>query len=278
MSGWEILLPAFALCVLLVLTHAYFGLHVLARGIIFVDIALAQAALLGSAVAFWIGYDGHTPAAHAFAFGAALLAALGFAALRWVPDKITREVTIGTVYVVATAASVVILSRSAAGMEELKAMLNGNILWTQWRDVATIGAVAAALAALHLLFSRRFYALSFGGGSGRGQFLWELLFFASFATIITFALDQAGVLLVFAYLIVPAFSASLLVADFARAYALAVALALAATVAGLWLSFSADLPTGATMVVVLGLLPALAAALRLLRRRRLSLLCRTKNG
>jgi len=265
-NAWEILAPAFGVCILLLLTHSYFGLHVLARGIVFVDIALAQVALFGSSVAFLLGHDAHSPAAHAYTFGAALAAALGFAALSRVKDKTTREVAIGTVYAVATAASVVILSRSAAGMEELKAMLNGNVLWAQWRDVALIAAAAAPLAALHAAFFRRFHAASYG--DARAAFRWEALFFVSFAVIVTFALDQAGVLLVFAYLIVPAFSATLMVRGFARAYGLAIALGLVATIAGLWLSFVADLPTGATMVVVLGALPLLALTLRAGMRKR----------
>lgn len=265
MNAWEILAPAFVVCVLLLVTHSYFGLHVLARGIVFVDIALAQVALLGSSVAFWYGFEAHSAAAHGLTFAAALAAALGFAALSRVKDKTTREVAIGTVYAVATAGSVVILSRSAAGMEELKAMLNGNILWAQWRDVALIAAAAVPLAVLHAVFFKRFYAASFG--DRQTPFRWEALFFVSFAVIVTFALDQAGVLLVFAYLIVPAFSASLIVSGFGRAYATALVLGLLATVAGLWWSFDADLPTGATMVVVLGAVPLAALMVRAVMRK-----------
>lgn len=266
MNAVDLLAPAFAVCVLLLVTHSYFGLHVLARGIVFVDIALAQVALLGSSVAFWYGFEAHSAAAHGLTFGAALAAALGFAALSRVKDKTTREVAIGTVYAVATAGSVVILSRSAAGMEELKAMLNGNILWAQWRDVGLIAAAAVPLAILHAVFFKRFHAASFG--TARAAFRWEALFFVSFAVIVTFALDQAGVLLVFAYLIVPAFSASLIVGGFVGAYGLAILLGLFATLAGLGLSFKADLPTGATMVVVLGVLPLLALIARSLLRGR----------
>lgn len=267
MSAWEILAPAFAVSVLLILTHTYLGLHVLARGIIFVDIALAQVALFGSSVAFLVGHDAHSLAAHAYAFGAAILAALAFAALRRVPDKVTREVAIGTVYVVATAASVMVLSRSSSGMEELKAMLNGNILWTQWRDVGLLAAIYGVLALLHLAFRRQFYALSFEEDMPT-RFRWEALFFVSFAIVITLALDLAGVLLVFAYLIIPAFSASLIVTRFAQRLALGAAFAAAASAVALWLSYIGDLPTGASVVSVLGLLPIVAAVWRAASRRR----------
>ena len=267
MSAWDILAPAFAVSLLMLIAHTYLGLHVLARGIIFVDLALAQIAVLGVSLAFLAGYDTHSAHAHAFAFGSALIAAGGFALLRRIPDKVTREVAIGCAYVVATALTVVILSRSTQGIEELKSMFNGNILFVRWSEVAVLAAVYALLAVLHTVFFRRFHALSFAPGSGgRGSFLWEFLFFASFALVITLGVDLAGVLLVFAYLIIPAFSASLLTGAFRRRLPIGVLLGLAGSVLGLWLSFLADLPTGPTVVVALGLLPVVAALAKTWRR------------
>lgn len=262
MSLWTLLAPALAVSVLMLITHTYFGLHVLARGIIFVDLALAQIAVLGLSLAFLAGYETHSAQAHLFAFGAALLAAGGFALLRRIPDKVTREVAIGCTYVVATALTVVILSRSNQGMEELKSMLNGNVLFTGWREVGILATAYLAVALLHVLCFRRFHALSFGDGSTSRSFLWEFLFFASFALIITLGVDLAGVLLVFAYLIIPAFSASLLSNRFRVRLVLGFLLGLAGSALGLWLSFVADLPTGATMVAALGLLPVLAGLVR----------------
>jgi len=267
-SAWELLLPGAVLSALMLTTHTYFGLHVLARGIIFVDLALAQVAVLGASVAFMLGYDTHGNAAHAFAFGAALFAGAAFAGLRRIPDKTTREVAIGCVYVVATALTIVILSRSNQGMEELKAMLNGNLLFVRWQEILVLATVYVLLATLHAVFFRRFYALSFGDGQkGRGAFLWELLFFASFALVITLGVDLAGVLLVFAYLIVPAFSAALVARSFSARWWLGVAFGLIGSALGLWFSFAADLPTGATVVGVMGLLPLIAALSRVVVAR-----------
>ena len=261
----HILLPAMVLSALMIVAHAYLGLHVLARGIIFVDLALAQVAALGVASAFLAGYDAHSVQAHAYAFGAALLAGLAFAFLRRIHNKVWREVAIGCTYVVATALTITILSRSNQGMEELQHMLNGNIIWVQWRDIGVLAAAYALPVALHAAFFPRFRALSFG--EARGSFVWEFLFFASFALVITLGVDLAGVLLVFAYLIIPAFSASLLARGFGRQLVLAIVLALAGTLAGLWLSFVADLPTGAAIVSVLGALPVLTALARAARER-----------
>ena len=262
MSTWTLLAPALAVSVLMLVAHTYLGLHVLARGIIFVDLALAQIAVLGLSLAFLAGYETRSAQAHAFAFGAALLAAGGFALLRRIPSKVTREVAIGCTYVVATALTVVILSRSSQGMEELKSMLNGNVLFVRWGDVGILAVAYLAVALLHAAFFRRFHALSFGDGATRRSFLWEFLFFASFALVITLGVDLAGVLLVFAYLIIPAFSASLLSTTFRVQLLLGFLLGLAGSALGLWLSFAGDLPTGATMVAALGLLPVAAALAR----------------
>lgn len=254
-----ILLPALTLSVLMIITHTYLGLHVLARGVIFVDLALAQVAALGASLAFLLGHDAHGSAALAYAFGAALLAAVGCACLRKIADITTREVIIGCVYVVASALSILILSRSSVGMEELKTLLNGNILWVRWQEVAVIAAVYSLLVAAQIMLRKRSAVLAFGKQTTFGR---ELLFFMSFAVIITLAVQIAGVLLVFALLIIPAFSATLLAATPALRLMLGYLLGLTGSVAGLWLSYAADLPTGTTMVAVLGLLPLLALALR----------------
>ena len=260
MADWMILLPAFIVTVLMIVTHTYLGLHVLARGIIFVDLALAQIAALGVSIAFLMGQESHGYVAQLYAFGATLAAAFGFAKLREIPSKTVREVTIGCVYVVATALSIVILSRSSQGMEELKAMFNGNILWVQWQEIILIALAYALLTLLHLIFHRRFHALSFeANNSVKPSFMWEFLFFATFALVITLAVNVAGVLLVFAFLIIPAFSASILTGSFMRRLLLGWAMGVTGSAAGLWLSLTADLPVGATVVSILGTVPILAA-------------------
>lgn len=263
MDTMLILAPPAALMLLMLLTHTYLGLHVLARGIIFVDLALAQVAALGVAVALLLGLEAHGLTGQLFALGATLAAAAAFAGLRRLADKTAREVAIGCVYVVATALSIVILSRSAHGTEELEAMLNGNILWVRWRDLAWMAIIYAVLGVLHALFRARFLALSFDVDARNGvPFLWEFLFFASFALVITLAVNLAGVLLVFALLIIPAFTAALLAARVWHRLVLGWALGVAGCLAGLALSFAADLPTGATVVSVLGLLPVTLGVLR----------------
>jgi zinc/manganese transport system permease protein len=263
MSAWEILLPAFVFSGLLIAMHTYFGLHVLARGIIFVDLALAQMAALGASIAFLVGYDVHGATAQMFAFGAAVAAGGGFALLRRVPDKTTREVVIGSAYVIATAVSVLILSQSAQGMDELKSLFNGSILWVSWSEIGIVALAYATLALLHMVFWRKFSALSFDDVREKmPSFLWEFAFFATFAMVITLAVNTAGILIVFAFLILPAFSASLMAQRFSSRLWFGWVGGLVASVLGLWLAYMADLPVGATIVTICGALPPLALALR----------------
>lgn len=267
MEPWLILLPAFVMSTLMIVSHTYLGLHVLARGIIFVDLALAQVAALGVSLAFLMGEEPHGLNAQLYALTATLTAAFAFAGLRRIPGKVTREVIIGCVYVVATALSIVILSRSTQGMEELKSLFNGNILWVRWQEIAFLASIYVAMACVHVVYRRRFYALSFATKEERAPgFLWEFLFFASFAIVITLAVNIAGVLLVFAFLIIPAFSASLVSHTFTGRLLVGWGLGLAGSMIGLWLSFTADLPVGATVVSVIGLLPLVSYSGRVLQR------------
>jgi len=268
MDAWQILLPAFLFCCLMILTHSYLGLHVLARGIIFIDLALAQIAALGVSVAFLLGEEAHGSAAKLYALAATLLASFAFAALRKVPGKVNREVIIGCVYVVTMALSIVILSRSSQGMEELKSLFNGNILWVSWEEIAQVSIVYALLALFHFKYGRRFHDLSFNDEDGQGRnFLWEFLFFGSFSVVITLAVNLAGVLLVFAFLIIPAFSASLLAVRFGTRLFIAWLLGIVATMLGLVSAYVADLPVGATLVVLTGLLPLAALFLITVKKK-----------
>jgi len=268
LEALQILFPAFLICVLMAVTHTYLGLHVLARGIIFVDLALAQVAALGISVAFLMGQEAHGDEAQLYAFVATLSIAFAFAKLRNIPSKVAREVTIGIVYVVATALSIVILSQSSQGMEELKSIFNGSILWTSWREIGIIAVEYLFLIGLHAYFRQRFYQLSFSESKSETDsistkpspgFFWEFLFFATFALTITLAVNVAGVLLVFAFLIIPAFSASLLVDGFVKQLLFGIGLSILGSMAGLFVAYQFDLPVGATIVSVLGLLPLLSA-------------------
>jgi zinc/manganese transport system permease protein len=249
-----------AACIVLVLMHAYLGAHILSRGVIFVDLALAQIAALGAALAVLAGYDLHSPEALAASLGATLFGAGLFALTRSHRADLPHEALIGIVYVVAAAASVLVLDRSPHGAEHLKTVLVGQILWVSWTDVGIASAVYAVVGVLHWIFRRRFLGLSGLDPSPAGQQngptrhsrWWDFLFYVSFGLVITVSVPIAGVLLVFSFLIVPAVCAVLFGGQLSSRLMIAWAIGSAVSIVGCAMSFGFDTPTGATIVCAFG--------------------------
>jgi zinc/manganese transport system permease protein len=255
--------------------HAWLGLHVLARGVIFVDLALAQVAALGVTVALLAGHAPHTAGAYWYALaftaaGAALLAGLRDRP-RLLAAAIPQEALIGIVYAVAAALTVLTLERVPLGGEQIKALLVGSILGVTAGDVVRVATLYAAVGAVHWLCRRPLAALSFGG-TVRHERRWDFVFYLTFGLVVTSSVRIAGVLLVFAYLIVPAVVGAALAATPGRRLAVGWMVGSAASVLGLAASFHWDLPPGATIVATLGAtlvaLGGAAAALRLAARLR----------
>jgi zinc/manganese transport system permease protein len=254
----------------------YLGLHVVERGVIFVDLALAQVAALGVAVAILLGSD---PQHDLLPYGMALLFTfLGagiFSFTRFRHVRVPQEAFIGIVYIVSAAAAVVVLSKTAEGDEAIKNLLVGNILLVTKQEVLQTFALFLVLGLFHFVFRRRFLEVSFDeeGARGRGVSLklWDFLFYVTFGFVVTSFVLLAGVYLVFSYLIVPAVCGALLSDRIGRRLAIGWAVALTGGLAGLLLStqwIAMDLPTGPTIVCVFGLLLLLAGAAAWARRPR----------
>lgn len=254
----------------------YFGLHVVGRGIIFVDLALAQIAALGIATAILFGADpDHSSLPYALAIVFTLAGAALFSLTRFRHARVPQEAIIGIIYIVAAAASTLVLSRTAAGDEEIKNLLVGNILLVSQGEVLRTIAMFAAVGIFHFLLRRRFHLVSFdldeAERRGMSVRLWDFLFYATFGLVVTSFVRIAGVYLVFSYLIVPAVCGALLSSRIAVRLAIGWGVALSAGVAGLLLSTqweSMDLPTGPTIVCIFGLLLAASGAVAYLQHRR----------
>jgi len=252
--------------------HAWLGLHVLARGVIFVDLALAQVAALGATVALLAGHTPQSTGAYGYALaftagGAALLAALrdrpGLARA-----TIPAEAVIGIVYAVAAALTVLVLERVPLGGEQVKALLVGSLLAVTGEDVLRLATLYAGVGLVCWLARRPLAALSFGGTLRHAR-LWDFGFYLVFGLVVTSSVRVAGVLLVFAYLIVPAVAAAALSSTPSRRLMIGWAVGALGSVAGIAASFRWDLPTGATVVATLGaVLAALGVVLGLRRLRR----------
>jgi len=247
----------FAACLVMVGIHAYLGLHVLQREVIFVDLALAQMAALGSTLAFLAGYELDSGMAYLFSLGATFLGALVFTLTRVPQGKVPQEAIIGIVYVVSAAAGVLVLDRAPHGAEQLKNLLVGAILWVSWGDVIQLAVIYAAIGAFYGLFRERFTLLSFNEEEARQRGWsvrwWDFLFYVSFGVVITQSVQIAGVLVVFSFLIVPAVCAVLFSKRIGARLALAWGIGFAVSAVGCSLSYLADLPTGATVVCTFGL-------------------------
>lgn len=244
-------LPALA-CVALVGIHAYFGLHVLRRNVIFVDLALAQVAALGATVAFALGHLPQGPASYAWSLAFTLAAAAVLACTRAWSARIPQEAQIGVLYVVAAAAAILLVERAPQGAEHIRQILTGNILTVSVADVAYAAALYGVVGVVHPRIK----------ASG---WLGDFIFYAAFGLVVTSSVALAGVLLVFAFLIIPAAIGVLHAETFGRQLVIAWIAGTAIALAGLAVSYGLDLSTGATLVCAYGIALALTGLARLAR-------------
>lgn len=268
---YPFMLSALGLCLLLAGILNVFGHHVVRRGVIFVDLALAQAAALGASVALLAGLGERSPAA-AFAVSLAFtfLAALLFA---WFGTwrRLPIEALIGITYAGAMAVSLILLERSATGAEEIKEMLVGSILTAPPGQLRLFAAVFGAAAFLVWLARKPVFLITgdaeAAARAGYRVWLWDLLFYALFGLVVTLAVRVAGVLLVFAFLVVPSLASLLAAADPRKRLAFGWALGAAGCLAGLEASLRFDWSAGPAVVAALIALLALTCLLAALRGR-----------
>ena len=246
----------FLMCLVLTGIHAYLGFHVIAREVVFVDIALAQIAALGATAAFLFGFDLETWQSYAFGLGFTILGALVLALTRSRERRVSQEAVIGVVYAVSSAAAVLLADRSPHGAEHLRGMLVGSILSVRGAEVLKVAALYGVIGVFHWLCRRPFFLIStdpaaaYGAGwRVRG---WDFLFYASFGVVVTSSVRIAGVLLVFSYLIVPALAGILLGGGIATRLFIGWAFGTGVSVLAMIASATLDLPTGATVVCAFG--------------------------
>ena len=255
----EIMLAPFAACMVLVALFSYVGIHIIAREVIFVDLALAQMAALGStcAILFHVGLD--SPLAYVFAFVFTTLGAFVFA-ITHVPKeyrRVPQEAIIGITFVVASAATILVSARTQQGHHAAEQMLVAGILWVTWAKVLKLSAVFLGVGIFHWFLRERFFTISLqeevAEQSGWNIQWWDFLFYATFGVAVTAAVPIAGVLLVFTFLVVPAVIAFLFTRKPRFLVTLSWGAAAVACALGLAGSYQFDLPTGPLIVCVFGL-------------------------
>ena len=286
MSILELMAAPFAECMVLVGIHTYLGIHVLRRRVIFVDLALAQIAALGTMVGFLFGIMPETSAALVvsmmFTFiGAAVFALsrgkighrsprasgdgkIGKIGKRGMPERIPQEAVIGLVYAI-TAATAVLVVEKTQGAEHLKDILVGSILWVKWSDVGMAAGAYAVIGALHFIFRRQFLLISENPEEAARQGLairaWDFFFYVTFGFVITFSTRVAGVLLVFVFLVAPAILAFLVTSRLLHQLLIGWGMGTVVTLLGLLLSYVFDLPSGPSVVAFYGIALTVGALL-----------------
>jgi len=257
MSIFQILLPAFVASLILTGIHAYLGVHVVERGVIFVDLSLAQIAALGTTVAYLAGFDLHASEAYLFSLGFTFLGAAIFAVTRvHRKTRIPQEAIIGIVYAVSAAVAILLMSKATQETEHLKEMLVGNILSVTWPELLKTAVLYSLVGVFHYVFRERFLLISMNEleaeRRGWNVKFWDFLFYVSFGFVVTSSVAIAGVLLVFCFLIVPSVTAMLFAERLGPRLAIGWIMGTVVSAMGVAFSFLLDLPTGATIVGTFG--------------------------
>lgn len=246
----------FAICLVIAGMHTYLGTHVLARGVIFVDLALAQIAALGTTVAFLIGFPIESSQAYWMSLLFTFVGAGVFSFSRMDEDRVPQEAIIGITYVVASALAILAIDRAPHGAEHIKYLLVGSILWTSWPEVLKTLLVYLVMGVFHVIYAERFILISNNpeeaNQRGWNIRLWDFLFYASFGIVISLSVRIAGVLLVFSFLIVPSVISALFTKSLKARLIIGWVLGFIVSALGSVLSYTLDFPTGATIVVTFG--------------------------
>jgi len=253
--------------------HAYLGFHVVRRGVLFVDLALAQMAALGVAIALVLGREPEDPATFAMALAMTFLGAMLFSWLRGRSRNVPLEAFIGIVFATAQAASFLLLEKSPSGAEHLKETLVGSLFTIDPKVIVRVALLYAGIAILHVLLRKPFFEITndVRGATARGRkvFLWDFLFYATFGLVVTLSVQIAGVLLVFGLLVIPAAAGLIATSRTGAALAIGWVFGFVAGVVGLLISVQADLPAAPSILVTLtGMLAVWAILVAVVRKMR----------
>lgn len=275
MTGMEFMLAPLAASLLLIIITVYFGIHVIEREIIFIDIALAQIAALGSAVSLVIknitGHAGHehdsrTILAYLFCVGAAFF----FTILKNKKIRIPLEAVIGIAYAVATTSAVIILDKGAGSDVHIHDMLTGSILWVTWPQILRLTVVVILTGGFHYVFRERFrkVTLSYHGTETglKNPKLWDFIFYMTFGIVIVEAVNIGGILTIFAFLIIPSSVSSLFAGRWTNRILIGLLIGGISALLGLYLSWNMDIPCSPAIIMFLGVALLLAVMVRVIRK------------
>ncbi len=265
MFNLDFMVQAFKVAVITGILLSFLGVHVVGRGIVFVDLALGQISSLGVAFAAFIG-TGATSIPLIFTLSGALL--MSFINIR--DKRLKQEAIIGIFYAFASAVTVLLISKTAHGDSDIQEVLFGNILGITQPQIINAGIVFGAIMLVQLVFSKKFFKLTESFENGENHLIgifnfWNFLFYISIGLAIVYAVKMNGVIPVFSYLIIPAVSAIMLTKNKLAVIFIAILISLLGGFFGLNLSYHKDFPAGSSIVAVLGAIFMLCAAFKIVK-------------
>ncbi|MCP4723990.1 MAG: metal ABC transporter permease [bacterium] len=280
-TALEFMFPPFVVCLLLIGINIYFGIHVIKREIIFIDIALAQIAALGatfSVILHELGdHAGHTHGdegmmAYWLSIAFVVIAAAVFTFLKSNKLPIPLESLIGIAYAVAATGSVILLDTMAGGDVHVKEMMEGSILWVTWDQILELTIVFSLVGIFHFIFRRKFLSLTdnYNKGSAKYSPLWDFLFYASFGIAVVHSVKVGGILTIFAFLIIPASISALFTDKWLSRILIGWGIGSVVTICGLFLSWNMDVPSSPTVILFLGVFLLLALLFKALKKTLMS--------
>jgi len=260
------LLWPFLASLVLIGIHVYFGLHVIKRGIIFIDLSLAQVAAFGITMAILLGHSPDSVVSYFFALGFALIGGIIFTFTKDIEGKVPQEAIIGIVYAVSSAAAILAVSHSPEGSEHIRYLLVGSLLTVSPEAVLKTTLAYFAVGLFHWIYRSKFIPLTFEEGKNLSSpKLWDFLFYTSFAIVVTSSVKICGVLLVFIFLVVPSVFAAIITDKIGLRLIYGWIFGFLGSALGILFSFWLDTPTGATIVCAFGVLLLIVAIVRKIR-------------
>lgn len=262
MGALTFLLPPFIACLALIGILGYFGIHVIKRGIIFIDIAMAQIAALGVTFAYVLKIHPESPWTWVLSLVFVLIASMVFANLKYRRPRICIEAIIGISYAIATTAAVILIDKAAGAEEHIKEMLIGSILWVRWLEIVGAVLLYTAVGLIHYRFRSKLLPISEAYEENHRHLknirLWDFLFYATLGLVVMHAVRIGGILVVFAFLIIPATISAMFAQKWLSRIAIGWLAGILGSAIGLYFSWKLDVPSGPVVVLFLGLFLALA--------------------
>ena len=258
---------ALLVSIIMGLLLAYLGVHVVGRGIVFVDLALGQISMLGVAFAAYIEQDQTVISIFFTLIGAFLMSFIK------VKDKrLKLEAIIGIIYAVSSAVTVLLISKAAHGDADIQEVLFGSLFTVTNNQILGMAVVFGLLGVVHFIFRKQFFAITEKFKNKDvddiGVFnLWNFLFYISIGLAIVLAVRAGGVIPVFTYLVVPPVSAILMTRGATSLVLIALLLSVVGSVLGIYFSVQFDFPAGSSIVAMLGVIFVVASLVRLVRGR-----------